>query len=183
MCLRIHDRESAVTEVIIERLIPDSVSEACVVVLREKHGVRLLPIWIGALEARSIADAMQHVHHKRPLTHDLCMSIIVSLGGALQGVHITRVQDDTYYAQLRVLRGGETMHVDARPSDSLAIAVRMGAPIFAEDALLATVDVGSGSTTGPTIAFSSGPPKELTAEQLKAHLQKLRPEDFGKFSP
>ena len=173
-------------ELEVERVIPDAASEAYVVVLREKQGRKLLPIWIRRLEAESIAEAIQHVQHKRPLTHDLCKSIIVTMGGALQGVHITRVQDDTYYAQLIVLiNQSDIVHIDSRPSDSIAIAVRMNAPILADESLLTTVDVGDGS--GPSIASSTSIPKqtsaELSAEQLKAHLQKLRPEDFGKFSP
>ena len=170
-------------ELEVERVIPDNVSEAYVVVLREKQGRKLLPIWIRRLEAESIAEAIQHVQDKRPLTHDLCKSIILTLGGVLQAVHITRVQDDTYYARLVISHGGADLLVDSRPSDSIAIAIRMNAPIMADESLLTSVDVGDGNTTGPTIAFSTGAPTELTTEQLKAHLQKLRPEDFGKFSP
>jgi bifunctional DNase/RNase len=176
-----------VVELEVERVIPDAVSEAYVVVLREKNGRKLLPIWIRRLEAESIAEAIQHVQHKRPLTHDLCKSIIVTMGGTLQAVHITRVQDDTYYAQLvvKMTNDAALVHIDSRPSDSIAIAVRMNAPILADESLLTAVDVGDGA--GPTIAFSTGAPTEpgaeLSVEQLKAHLQKLRPEDFGKFSP
>lgn len=165
-------------EVIVERIMPDAISDACVAVLREKAGRRLLLIWIRRIEAESIAEAMQHVQPKRPLTHDLCKSIIIAMSGNLARVHITRVQDDTYYAQLLVTQNGDTVHIDARPSDSIAIAVRMNAPIFAQDDLLTDIEVPDGAT----ISFV-GTSQELTAEQLKAHLQKLRPEDFGKFAP
>jgi bifunctional DNase/RNase len=176
-------------EVIVERLVPDVSSDAFVVVLREKGGQRLLPIWIRRLEAESIAEGIQQVHAKRPLTHDLCKSLIGALGGTLQAVHITRVQDETYYAKMLVAQYDGMVHIDARPSDSIAIAVRMNAPIFAQEMLLSTVDIDAASSANAKAdsAFGSAPinpgTTELTAEQLKAHLQKLRPEDFGKFSP
>src|ERR1700712_3734566 len=126
-------------EVVIERLVPDvSSPDAYVVVLREKSGQRLLPIWIRRLEAESIAEGLQQIQTKRPLTHDLCKSIISALGGTLQAVHITRVKDDTYYAKLLVAQYDGLVHIDARPSDSLAIAVRLNAPIFAQEMLLST---------------------------------------------
>ncbi|MEP6780095.1 MAG: bifunctional nuclease family protein [Gemmatimonadaceae bacterium] len=173
-------------EVIVERLVPDaSSSDAYVVVLREKEGRRLLPIWIRRLEAEAIAEGLQQIQPKRPLTHDLCRSIIGALGGTLQAVHITRVKDDTYYAKLLVAQHDGMIHVDARPSDCIAIAVRMNAPIFAQELLLSTIDIDAASSANAKADSAHGTAGsfQLTAEQLKAHLQKLRPEDFGKFSP
>lgn len=176
-------------EVVVERLISDASSEAFVVVLREKSGRRLLPIWIRRLEAESIAEGIQQIHAARPLTHDLCKTIIGALGGTLQAVHITRVKDETYYAKLLVAQLDGLVHIDARPSDSIAIAVRMNAPIFAQESLLSTIEIDAASSaqakadSSPGSAMSKPAAAELTTEQLKAHLEKLRPEDFGKFSP
>ncbi|MEO7997502.1 MAG: bifunctional nuclease family protein [Gemmatimonadaceae bacterium] len=163
----------------------DKISDAFVVLLREKDGQRLLPIWIRRLEAESIAAAVQQIKPKRPLTHDLCKSIIGAMGGKLQAVHITMMQNETYYAELLIAQPDGVLHVDSRPSDAMAIAVRMAAPILVEESLLAYIDVQTIDASVPppdtgNIAPSSG---EFSAEQLKAYLEKLRPEDFGKFSP
>ncbi len=190
-------------EVTVSRLGRDSSSNAFVVILREKTGTRLLPIWIGQAEAESIAMEMNQIKRERPLTHDLCKSIIVGLGAALRRVQITRVQKSTYFAELLLQQfDGATRIVDARPSDSIAIALRLSAPIFADESLLTTLDVIGGTATDE----SSGQMGEyegdsgsaaadaataesarqasadaLDAEQLKAYLENLRPEDFGKF--
>jgi bifunctional DNase/RNase len=172
-------------EVAIERVIPDGVSDAFVVVLREKDGQRLLPIWIRRLEAESIAAAVQHAKPKRPLTHDLCKTIIGALGGKLQAVHITSMLGDTYYAELLIAQSDGVVHVDCRPSDAMAIAVRMTAPILAHESLLALIEIQTSEPASKSSEFPFVSPTstELSADELKAYLEKLRPEDFGKFSP
>ncbi|MEO7362817.1 MAG: bifunctional nuclease family protein [Gemmatimonadaceae bacterium] len=172
-------------EVTIERVVSDGLSDAFVVLLREKDGKRMLPIWIRRLEAESIAAAVQHAKPKRPLTHDLCKSLIRAMGGSLQAAHITALQNDTYYAELLVAQPDGVIHVDCRPSDAMAIAVRMMAPILVEDSLLAEMDVHTIEVTSSAAEPGTipAPSTELSAEQLKAYLEKLRPEDFGKFSP
>jgi uncharacterized protein len=174
-------------EVIVSRLGLDSTTQSHVVILQEKDGERLLPIWIGQPEAESIVMQMHNIKRQRPLTHDLCKNLIVGLGATLQGVHITRVEKNTYYAELHIQRGGEVVHVDSRPSDSIAIALRLEAPIFAAEELLTDVTVEESSETDADDAAEpeyEGPPREdseLNAEQLKEYLERLRPEDFGKF--
>ena len=175
-------------EVRVARLGLDSASKTYVVILQEKHGERLLPIWIGQPEAESIVMQMNGITRERPLTHDLCKSLIVGLGGTLRRVQITKVQKSTYYAELHVQRGSEVVQIDARPSDSIAIALRLSAPIFAQESLLTAIETEDEDDLEPPTAAdepslepSTG--DELSAEQLKAHLEKLRPEDFGKFSP
>lgn len=171
-------------EVNIERVVSDKVSDAFVVLLREKDGQRVLPIWIRRLEAESIAAAVQQVKPRRPLTHDLCKSIIGAMGGKLQAVHITMMQSDTYYAELLIAQPDGVLHVDSRPSDAMAIAVRMSAPILVQESLLAFVDVQTiDAATDIEPGVIPPPSGEFSAEQLKAYLEKLRPEDFGKFSP
>jgi uncharacterized protein len=172
-------------EVNIERVVSDNISDAFVVLLREKDGQRLLPIWIRRLEAESIAAAVQQLKPKRPLTHDLCKSIISAMGGKLHAVHITVMQGETYYAELLIAQPDGMLHVDCRPSDAMAIAVRMAAPILVEESLLAYVDVQTIETASNAAETGVIPPasSEFSPEQLKAYLEKLRPEDFGKFSP
>ena len=171
-------------EVTVAKLGIDSSTNSYVVILQEKDGTRLLPIWIGQPEAESIVVHMNNMKRERPLTHDLCKSLITGLGGSLRRVQITKVQKNTYYAELHVQRGEGLVQIDARPSDSIAIALRLSAPIFAQESLLTAVaedDEGS----DPSIPGSGLPtptdPEVLNAEQLKEHLERLRPEDFGKF--
>lgn len=168
-------------EVSVARLGLDSSTNSYVVILQEKGGVRFLPIWIGQAEAESIAMQMNHVKRERPLTHDLCKSLIVGLGGSLRRVQITRVQSNTYYAELQIHRGDELVQIDARPSDSIAVALRLQAPIFAQESLLVSpLDDDEETET----RAEEGPPSgELSSEQLKAYLEQMRPEDFGKFNP
>lgn len=190
-------------EVTVSRLGRDSSSNAFVVILRETAGTRLLPIWIGQPEAESIAMEMNHIRRERPLTHDLCKSLIVGLGASLRRVQITRVQKSTYFAELLLQQvDGATRIVDARPSDSIAIALRLSAPIFADEELLTTLDIIGGTSTAEsgehTVDYEQDSASAaadaataeserqasadaLDAEQLKAYLENLRPEDFGKF--
>ena len=175
-------------EVTVARLGLDSATNSYVLILQEKNGRRLLPIWIGQPEAESIVMQMHNIKRERPLTHDLCRSLIVGLGGALRRVHITRVQKNTYYAELHIHRGDTVVHVDARPSDSIAIALRLDAPIFATESLLTAVaadddesEMEEENATDAEIQQQRSA-DELSAEQLKAYLENLRPEDFGKFN-
>lgn len=175
-------------EVVVSRLGLDSTTNTYVVILQEKGGARLLPIWIGQPEAESIVMQMNNVKRERPLTHDLCKSLIVGLGGSLRRVHITKVQQRTYYAELHIGGAGGVVQIDARPSDSIAIALRLHAPIFADEGLLTTVDddeaehgYASPPASPPAVGAATDA-DELNAEQLKAYLENLRPEDFGKFN-
>jgi hypothetical protein len=135
---------------------------------------------------------MNNIKRERPLTHDLCKSLIVGLGGSLRRVQITKVQKNTYFAELHVQRNEEIVQIDARPSDSIAVALRLQAPIYAQESLLTAVaddeeedsdDAITGSaSSGPPGGQSSSDPDALSTEQLKEHLERLRPEDFGKFN-
>jgi uncharacterized protein len=170
-------------EVAVFRLGMDPATQSYVVVLQEKGGERLLPIWIGQVEAESIVRHMHNVKRERPITHDLCKSIIVAMGATLRRVEITHVENNTYIAELHLERNGAVVRVDSRPSDAIAIAVRLDAPIFAAEDLLTTPDedddADATSFSPPTTPDESA---ELSAEQLKAYLEHLRPEDFGKFN-
>ena len=179
-------------EVTVSRLGLDSSTNSYVVVLQERGGTRLLPIWIGQPEAESIVMHMHDVKRARPLTHDLVRSLIVGRGAQLRRVHISRVEKQTYYAELQLQRDDALVHIDARPSDGIAIALRLGAPIFATESLLmdATVDEATedgepGDDEGGLFGAAAEPDSdsELSTDQLKAYLENLRPEDFGKFNP
>ena len=169
-------------QVTVARLGLDSSTNTYVVILRELEGQRVLPIWIGQPEAESIAMELNHVKRERPMTHDLCRSLITGLGGALLRVTITRVHQSTFYAELRLEGPAGAVVIDARPSDSIAIALRLEAPIYVPELLLTDLPEAEPLTPseGPVASELTG---ELTAEQLKAYLEQLRPEDFGRFLP
>jgi bifunctional DNase/RNase len=176
-------------EVSVSRLGLDGSSNTYVVVLREAEGERVLPIWIGQAEAESILLQINSVPRERPLTHDLCKTLILGLGGELRKVHITKVSNGTYFAEMHIARADGLVTIDARPSDSIAVALRCGAPILADESLLISPGDESDEDDGEGESEVI-PPKpdvmstlEMTAEQLKDHLANLRPEDFGKFKP
>lgn len=161
-------------EVTIAHLGLDRTTNSPVVILREKDGARVLPIWIGPAEASAIAMEIQGVQAQRPLTHDLLKQIVTGLGGSLKKVSITDVKENTYFAELLIAREDHLFQVDARPSDSIALALRLDAPMYANDDLL------NQTTVEP---MESGPDPSSSAETLRQYLEKLDPEDFGKFNP
>jgi len=118
------------------RLVGHDAQDLPVVLLAEIGGERWLPIWIGPAEARSIQIGIEGVAVPRPNTHDLAQRVIHRLHGELARVVITELRDGTYYALLTLQRDGERLEIDARPSDSIALALRAGAPIFVREELL-----------------------------------------------
>ena len=166
------------TEVSVKSLALDRASKTPVVILREVGSDRVLPIWIGPREASSIAMQMGGYSFQRPLTHDLLAAVVRGMGGSLERVLITRVEDSTYFAEMIIDRGGSLISVDARPSDSIALALRLEARIFADDSLLAkaerSVEIVESEETGD-------PESRMSVEKLAEHLRSLRPEDLGRF--
>jgi uncharacterized protein len=171
-------------EVRVQSLGIDQGSKSPVVILQEMDGDRMLPIWIGPSEASAIAMELAGMKFSRPLTHDLAASLIRGMGGALTRVLITRVQENTYYAELVIQRGTEVFSIDARPSDSIAIALRMRARVFTSEELLSPTPIEM-TTEEDASDFPQTPPDTgtLTAEQLQDYLRKLNPEDLGRFNP
>jgi len=151
----------------------DRTTNTPVVILQEEEGERTLPIWIGASEANAIALELQGVRPERPLTHDLMKLLVAGLGGELRRVVIASLRENTYLAQLLIYRGGEVFEVDARPSDSIALALRMNSPIFMNEELL---ERGNGGDVTP-------PTPATDPDALKRFLEKLDPQDLGRFQP
>lgn len=185
-------------EVKVQSLGLDRASNTPVVILREQEGERVLPIWIGPGEASAIAMHLADMKFSRPLTHDLLVSVLNGLGGRLDRVIISRVTDATYFAELVVRVGEREISVDARPSDSIAVALRTDARIYANEALLELASIemaeeeevadpdaapGGGKAAGPGSA-SPGPSAEaMDPEELEEYLRRMNPEDFGRFTP
>lgn len=177
-------------EVKVQSLGLDRTSNTPVVILQEKDGSRVLPIWIGPGEASAIAMELAGMKFSRPLTHDLFASMIRGLGGMLMRVMITKVIENTYYAELIVQRGSEVITIDARPSDSIAIALRMNATIFTTEDLLEDTSIEIADAAASTEDFitesNAGGEKDvggLSPEELREYLRRMNPEDFGRFNP
>jgi len=179
----------------VQSLGLDRSTNSPVIVLREAEGERLLPIWIGAPEARAIAMQMAGRAFGRPLTHDLIASVIEQVAGRLDRIEIPRIEQNVYFAELVVVTAaGDEVRVDARPSDSIAIALRTEARILADDALLDLVELeveGEGEAPRPKEKPVGPSPSDIerevgegmTPEDLESYLRGLDPEDFGRFQP
>src|SRR5512146_1234291 len=124
----------------VNTVLFDSRNSSYIVVLKDETGKKILPIWIGAAEGNSIALAMSNVKPSRPLTHDLIVSIFDRLEIEIARVVISDLIDNTFYASLYLLQNGKEFHIDARPSDAIAIAIRIGAPVFVEEEVLSKQD-------------------------------------------
>jgi bifunctional DNase/RNase len=159
-----------VVEVKVSGLAFDPRVKSHVVVLKEVEGERVLPIWIGNPEAQAIAREMAGQRFQRPLTHDLVATLVDGLKAKITRVVIGDLRENTFFANLIVERAPDVLSVDARPSDSIAIALRCKAPIFVDDRLL---------EHQPQLEKS----EEEKAEELRRFLENLDPEDFGKYNP
>lgn len=161
-------------EVTVAHLGLDRTTNTPVVILREKGGERVLPIWIGPAEASAIAMELQGLKPPRPMTHDLLKQVITGMGAGVRRVVISGLKDKTYYAELTLVREDHVYQFDARPSDSIALALRLDVPIFTDPSLLE-----QGSAEGA----ERSPEPGLDAEKLRAYLEKMDPQDFGRFNP
>jgi uncharacterized protein len=177
------------TEVKVQSLGLDRTSNTPVVILQEQDGSRVLPIWIGPGEASAIAMEMAGMKFSRPLTHDLFATVIRGMGGLLRRVLITKVIENTYFAELIIERDDEVISIDARPSDSIAIALRMSAAIYTTEDLLenTSIEITEASehdfVNEPEEEKTGDPTAGLTPEQLREYLRRMNPEDFGRFNP
>ncbi|HUU29323.1 MAG TPA: bifunctional nuclease family protein [archaeon] len=161
-------------ELTISGLGIDSSNNSPVILLKEKNGERVLPIWIGPSEASAIAMEISGVKFKRPLTHDLFKQCLLELGVVLEYIYIHELKENTYYARIYLNHKGKRFELDARPSDSIALALRMNAPIHTTDELLESASKIMPKTVTQT--------EEYDPEILRETLRKMNPEDFGKFS-
>jgi uncharacterized protein len=137
-----------------------------IVLLRERHGERYLPIWIGASEAAAIALSLQGVVTPRPMTHDLLKNILEDLAIAVERIVVTELRDSTFFATIRMQRGTDSFEISSRPSDAIALAVRMSTPIFASEDVL---DEASILIPGD---------EEEEVEKFREFLDNVSPEDF-----
>jgi bifunctional DNase/RNase len=167
----------------VQGLVFDQKQQQHVVLLHEAEGERVLPIWIGPAEALAIQRLLSGQAFPRPLTHDLFALVLEGLHARVTRVTIAEMREGTFFATIVIERDSSVLSVDARPSDSIAVALRTGAPLFVNEELLqAPPEEGSElSPPPPDEAPPAAPTDEDKAEQLRRFLEKLNPEDFGKF--
>ena len=138
-----------------------------IVLLREREGDRYLPIWVGGTEATAIAFALQGIVPPRPLTHDLFQNVLEEIGVRIERIVITELKDGTFYAVIQMSRNGSSYEVSSRPSDAIALAVRVNVPIFANEEVL----------TEAAIVIRDDEEQEV--EKFREFLDQVSPEDFA----
>jgi len=156
-------------EMKIRGLMMDPVTNMPIVVLKDSSSGAVLPIWVGVYEANAIALEIEKVQTPRPMTHDLLKNVLLGLDVQVQKVVVNELRDDTFYALIWVMRNGQTMSIDSRPSDALALALRVDCPIFVEETVL------KNSKVSTTINEKS------TSEELRKWLEGLSDEDLGRY--
>jgi bifunctional DNase/RNase len=156
-------------EMTIRGLMLDPVTNMPIIILKDVAGDSVLPIWVGAFEAQAIALEMEKVTTPRPMTHDLIKNVLSGLEAQVHKVVVTELKEDTFYAVIWLERGGEVISIDSRPSDALALALRVDCPIFVDDLVL---------KTSKQAAHASD---RLSEEELRKYLEGLNDEDLGKY--
>ncbi len=156
-------------EMSIKGLMVDPVTNMPIVILHDSDGKRVLPIWVGVFEANAIALQIENVSTPRPMTHDLLRNVIQGLNGDVQKIVVSDLKGNTFYAVLHIVVAGEMVMIDARPSDAIALALRVRAPIFAEDAVIENAK-----------SMDITPDKGDSA-RLQQWLENLDPDDLGKY--
>ena len=143
-----------------------------IVLLKERDGERYLPIWIGTAEATAIAFALQGVVTARPMTHDLMKNMLEEIGVGVDRIEITELREGTFFANIQMALNGSRFEISSRPSDAIALAVRVGVPIFADEEVL----------TEASIVIREDEEQEEDIQRFRQFLENVRPEDFGEGS-
>ena len=159
-------------EMLIDSIRVSLMNYQRVVILKEKSSDRYLPIWIGPAEADSIAVKLQDVSVPRPLTHDLLNLVITSLGGSVSHIVVSDLMNDTFYAKILIQRNGDSLEVDSRPSDAIALAVRVKVPIYVEETVLDKAGVALDKETGKPV-IGGETEEEAAAKMSEEELQRL----------
>ena len=158
------------SEMRIRGLMMDPVTNVPIVILKDVTGNTILPIWVGGYEAHAIALEIEKVSTPRPMTHDLIKTLLTGLGAVVKKVVVSELKDDTFYAVIWLERDGELITIDSRPSDALAIALRLDCPIYVDESVLES------SKRSSSIAE-----KVTNNEDVRRWLENLGDEDLGRY--
>src|ERR671925_2993 len=153
----------------IRGLMMDPMTNMPVVILKEACGSGILPIWVGVHEANAIALEIERVVTPRPMTHDLLKNMLVGLDTNVRKIVVTTIKDDTFYAVIWLERNGTLVSIDSRPSDALALALRIDCPIFVEDEVLKSSKLATSIN------------ERVSSEELRRWLENLNDEDLGRY--
>jgi uncharacterized protein len=156
-------------EMKIRGLTMDPVTQMPIVVLKDVNGGSVLPIWVGIFEANAIALEIEKVSTPRPMTHDLIKTVLMGLNTGVRKVVVSELKDDTFYALIWLERDGELISVDSRPSDALALALRLDCPIYVDDSVL--------KNSRATASIN----EKVQSEELRKWLENLNDEDLGRY--
>jgi uncharacterized protein len=156
-------------EMKIRGLMMDPVTNMPVVILKGVEADSVLPIWVGIYEANAIALEMEKVSTPRPMTHDLLKNLLIGLDAQVQKVVVNDLRDDTFFAVIWLMKEGQNISIDSRPSDALALALRADCPIYVEDEVLKTSKLSS------TIS------DKVSSEEMRKWLENLGEEDLGRY--
>ena len=162
-------KEVLMAEVTVSGLAIDVKNNSPVVILKEKEGERILPIWIGAFEANAIAMELAGINFKRPLTYDLVSSILYGLEADIKKVVVSELKDNTFFAKIFVHTSKSVLEIDARPSDSIVLALKTKSCILVEDDLL------------DNFSDEADEKSKYNPQELRDRLKHINPEDFGDF--
>jgi bifunctional DNase/RNase len=157
-------------EMKIRGLMMDPVTNMPIVILKDVGSANVLPIWVGIYEANAIALEIEKVSTPRPMTHDLIKTLLVGLDAGIQKVVVNELKDDTFFAVIWVHRNGELISVDSRPSDALALALRLDCPIYVEESVLKSSKLANSVSE-----------KVSTNQELRRWLENLGDEDLGRY--
>lgn len=161
-------------EMKISGLTIDPITNTPIVILKDLAEKKAIPIWIGLFEASAIATELEKIAFSRPMTHDLMNELLKALGVEVSKIEVCDLRNNTFFANIYLNRNGESIVIDARPSDAIALALRASAPIFVDEKVIEksrSIDVGSKI---PDL-------EQLKDDKLKDFLENLSPEDFGKY--
>jgi len=156
-------------EMKIRGLMMDPVTNMPIVVLKDARGSAILPIWVGIYEANAIALEIEKVQTPRPMTHDLLRNLLLGLDVQVQKVVVSELKEDTFFALIWMERNGQLMSMDSRPSDALALALRVDCPIFVDDEVLKSSKI------------SSALAEKASNEELRKWLEGLSDDDLGRY--
>ena len=157
-------------EMTIKGLMVDPVTNMPIILLRDSEGQKVLPIWVGIYEANAIALQIENVSTPRPMTHDLLKNVITDLKGTIRKIVVSDLKDNTFFALIYLEVNGETVAIDARPSDAIALALRARAPIFVEESVIDNAK-----------PFDPGGGEKPDTERLQKWLENLDPDELGKY--